>query len=547
MKKMNILPLLASLCLLGSCAKKGDSNDGKYTVTFKMYDNGLLKTVSTSTVEKDGHVTTSAAFKDATTSANSDGLNTKTTYTFNCWAKLVAGKNEADYSSLSSNDFVIFNASTESITGDLTLYAIFTTSYSYQVAFYNEDRKTILQDATYVDDGQKVKYTGSTPTKSNPETGSYEFSGWKTRDGKVFDLNADTITSPTQLFADYSLDSTPVISIENTNGDLVCSVKTPVNTIITKDYLENILDDNWYNYLKKEAYYYELKDAPTSEVKITKNLTYHVDTIKTLSFAKNGVFPQTKVTDETLISKIDDAIISNTTDSLGYYVVDGISYSKNDTTYRKVEPIKWIVIDGSWSSEVTLLSEKALTSKKYNSEISYTIDNVTYSGYNYEHSAIRAWLNGDFITNSFEDSSLLQEKEIDNTKDSNLEGNTSRDDMFNNYFDGNAKNTTDKAWLLSRTEVSNINGLAYSYFDTTSTEADSNRITYDVDGNAVNYFLRTPYGGYDSDSSNRYRGYVWIVQSDGQTGLIKGSSGNYPSTAVCSNTFGIRPVVSFKF
>lgn len=206
-----------------------------------------------------------------------------------------------------------------------------------------------------------------------------------------------------------------------------------------------------------------------------------------------GNYPQTKVTDESLLAELD--AIEKDWQSLNYYrgVGDGATdeeinsaypsdyakyydfehnnekyraiifticrpsrthntrtstrmntYEKNTVYYFKFEPIKWKVLDpdtGFVVSELILDSQPFMNKLYYDSDSKYYYTDETLSAYasKYETSSIRQWLNDDFYNTSFS----LGEK-------SNISLSTIDNDYLNNRYD--SAETEDNIFLLSAKE-----------------------------------------------------------------------------------------------
>ncbi|MCI7788351.1 MAG: DUF6273 domain-containing protein, partial [Mollicutes bacterium] len=127
--------------------------------------------------------------------------------------------------------------------------------------------------------------------------------------------------------------------------------------------------------------------------------------------------------------------------------------------------------------KVQFVSEKVLDNHVWNQ----TDHGDGASLNNYKFSDIRKWLNSDFLEQAFYyDTSLIQTVNVDNSA-------KSTGDSSNPYA---CEDTQDKVYLLSDKDVNNKE---YGFPDYAS------RIAYDADGNAQNYWLRSPYN-YGNDA-----------------------------------------------
>ncbi len=139
-----------------------------------------------------------------------------------------------------------------------------------------------------------------------------------------------------------------------------------------------------------------------------------------------GLYPQTHVSDETLVSELNKL---TTTESNGWYLYDGSYYAKKianprfsfgrfsdgtkfdrgKTYWFKCEPIEWEIrssLEGTYSLVSTsLLDTHCFHSSTYNRTIN---GEVVYPN-NYKHSDIRSWLNDEFYNSAFAlDNFLIQ-------------------------------------------------------------------------------------------------------------------------------------------
>ena len=239
----------------------------------------------------------------------------------------------------------------------------------------------------------------------------------------------------------------------------------------------------------------------TSDVQSDLVLTANIATI---SRKQNGEYPQTRVEDDKLISKLNSI---TQTDAQGYVSYGGEKYKKiNVYGWRKVEPIQWHYLSQD-GDNVQFVSEKVLDSHVWNQT---GHENGIYPN-NYQYSDIRTWLNNDFLEQAFYyDSSLVQTVNVDNSAESTgTSGNPSA-----------CEDTQDKVYLLSYKDVNNKE---YGFPDYAS------RIAYDADGNAHDYWLRSA-DNYDDGNGARF------VYSDGYVG----------NSYYVSHGNGVRPALTRK-
>lgn len=221
--------------------------------------------------------------------------------------------------------------------------------------------------------------------------------------------------------------------------------------------------------------------------------------------------------------------------------------SANSYKYFKVEPIKWRVLTTSYTGADTnsgnkklLFAERGLMANVpyYDGYVYRTIGTKKVEVNNYEHSEIRAWLNGiefqqlgsinsdhkdkGFLQTAFGDDTTVLAKILEVEIDNSL---ASTGVTFNKYT---CNNTTDKIFLLSSAEVSNRYGFSGGVYD------DAKRIREPTDFALANYaqignignttsrggwfFLRSPDNeytftvcgvGHSGSSSYGYRGNAY--------------------------------------
>lgn len=389
-----------------------------------------------------------------------------------------------------------------------TFTASFETVTSYECKFVNYDG-TILY-STAVDRRGVATYKGFTPFRDFSENEknedgttnvtSYKFKGWDK------DLSS-AITSPTTFTATY--DSTSYsgyrVEFKNKDGSEIYHTYTKKgeNAVCSYERIKDLISSS-YSYDSENVTMFAGWNQSTSDVQSDLVLTANIATI---SRKRNGEYPQTKVTDNDLISKLDSI---TETDIQGYVSYGGEKYQKYKEDYYnyywlKVEPIQWRYLSQE-GDNVQFVSEKVLDSHVWNQT---GHENGIYPN-NYKYSDIRAWLNSDFLEQAFYyDSSLIQTVNVDNSAESTNESS--------NPFA--CEDTQDKVYLLSCKDVRNKE---YGFTD------DASRIAYDADGEAQSYWLRSPY--------NYYSDCALYVHSDGD---IISNGGVYGS-------FGVRPALPRK-
>jgi hypothetical protein len=129
-------------------------------------------------------------------------------------------------------------------------------------------------------------------------------------------------------------------------------------------------------------------------------------------------------------------------DDNGYYI--------ENTYWFKYEPIKWDVLSVDETGGPLVVSDMILDSRDYyHSTASRTIGGVTVYANNYKESNIRSWLNNDFYNQAF---SGTEQSSINTTTVDNSVASTGY--TTNQYA---CENTSDKMFLLSYLDVTNTN------------------------------------------------------------------------------------------
>lgn len=267
-----------------------------------------------------------------------------------------------------------------------------------------------------------------------------------------------------------------------------------------------------------------------------------------------GTFPQSEKTDDTI--SVDETD-SKSVGSFTYYKgSDGEWYAKLNSKYYKVEPIKWRVLTENYDHDNNtstpgkklLLAENILINCKYYdySDVNRTITSATIYPNNYEHSRVRAYLNGlSYQKKNANDSA----QEADNTfagkgffqtafttqEQSAIASTTVVNDAASTNPDSNATlwnggvnpyvsdtPTEDKIFLLSEQEVTKTDYgfAAYNEFKGDGIHDDSTRIRMTTDfakdsgayqsttaGYGGSWWLRSPlYGGHSGARDVYYDG-----------------------------------------
>ena len=263
---------------------------------------------------------------------------------------------------------------------------------------------------------------------------------------------------------------------------------------------------------------------------------------KTITY---GLYPQTRVVDSALLAALDAlgdsakgvngwylydeeyyAKLSATPYQSDYEFVDGATIVNGTIYWFKCEPIKWDVLSET-DGEYYVLSDALLEVHRYGEFYSGEKDGH-YSN-NYQHSEIRAWLNGDFYGSAFTlGDSAIRTAEVDNSA-------ATTDSSSNAYA---CANTQDKVFLLSYQDY-----LESDYGFSASKDSTSTRCCKPTDWARARgaycstssstlfngwYWTRSPYS-----SESRY---AWTVTYDG------GLSCNY----LDYTSLSVRPGLSVR-
>ena len=284
-----------------------------------------------------------------------------------------------------------------------------------------------------------------------------------------------------------------------------------------------------------------------------------------------GTFPQSLKADGIDVNETD----SKTVGSFTYYKgSDGEWYAKLESKYYKVEPIKWRVLttnydhDGNASTpgKKLLLAENILINCMYydysnvNSNGNRTIGTATIYPNNYEHSRVRAYLNGlsyqvkagdsetqeadESLVNKgfFQTAFTTQEQDaiatttvVNNARSTNQDSN---DKEWNNGANQYASDTptSDKIFLLSEQEA---------------TKADYGFAAYDASGTG-NTRIRMPTAfakanGVFQNTTAGYGGGWWLrspLYNNSSNSLLVVSSGHaHFTSSVRKDDGGVVPAL----
>ena len=212
--------------------------------------------------------------------------------------------------------------------------------------------------------------------------------------------------------------------------------------------------------------------------------------------------------------------------------------------YFKYELIKWRVLNRN-GNDALLLADVALDDQEYNINDSFLLADVTW-----ETSSIRSWLNG-YVASANQPGIDYSRKNFINSAFTSTQRNAIKTTSVvnnNNIYYGTAggKNTSDKVFLLSESEVYNTDTAAgYGFVkDDTRDEARRSRCS------TYAYAMGTRRTYYDTDAEyTKYNGDVcWRLRSpgDNRTSMVEVLSGGWVNkfgNYVVNVYDGVRPAL----
>lgn len=218
-------------------------------------------------------------------------------------------------------------------------------------------------------------------------------------------------------------------------------------------------------------------------------------------------------------------------------------WNDNYTTYHyfKYEPIKWRVLNRN-GNDAFLLADVALDDQEYNTD---------YEDVTWETSSMRSWLNGygesvnqpgtDYSKKNFINSAFTSTQR-NAIKTTNVVNNNNID-----YGTAGGKNTSDKVFLLSESEVYNTaTAASYGFVKDSETYDEARRSrcsTYAFEMGTWRYCV-------SDEEYTKYNGTVWWwLRSPGDSsydavGVFNSAGGVLrDGTSVDSNDVGVRPAL----
>lgn len=234
------------------------------------------------------------------------------------------------------------------------------------------------------------------------------------------------------------------------------------------------------------ATYIYFGDWPQTVLPLTSSVT--VDESQTM---KQGAFTYYKGSDKNWYAKS-----AENANAANFKYSDGSTVGQGGSSYRyfKVEPIKWRVINEDYNGlgNFHLLAERILTAniRWYDSREPRTIGSETIKHYNYEHSRIRAYLNGISYNKVGSDSAEFVNKGfLQSAFDSDGQAAISQVTVANNDYAG--ADTNDKVFLVGYGECTSYRKRKVTDF------ALANNAWKDSSSGCGYWWTRTPGSNYD--------------------------------------------------
>lgn len=443
-------------------------------------------------------------------------------------------------------------------------------SYDLTLTSNDINKGTVSGSGTYA--------YGAEVTATATEIAGHEFIGWYHQGGfrvsrslvYTFTMPNNVLSLEARFVTQYNVDISSISdpSIGTVSGGGAHGYTTSVTITATPT------EGNWFVAWYDDSFNVVSNNPSHTFTMPEYDITYYAEFTDdhtkgvTISF---GTYPQSKVTDATLLATLSTASGTLPTSanrqawtSYGYYISGSVSsymwyidirdetdgyrgvyftsyrpyyteaissnlysyqddngYTTSSVYWFKYEPITWRVLDVQ-SNRAFLMAYLVLDSQDYHySTSNRTIGGSTVYANNYKESHIRSWLNDNFYNTAF---TAAEKARIQTTTVDNSVASTGYSP--NTYV---CANTSDKVYLLSYAEATNASyGLSTNASRQLkpSAYAQSQGVyTRTSDGNSF-WWLRSPY--YDKAYNARY------VDPDG----VVNYSNNGPLT-----TYGVVPAL----
>ena len=220
-----------------------------------------------------------------------------------------------------------------------------------------------------------------------------------------------------------------------------------------------------------------------------------------------------------------------------YYFDDGTLIDEGAEYFFIVEPIKWRVLLGDPSdpnSELLLVSETVLTAGAFKAETTVlSVDGNTVYPNDWEYSALRAFLNGEFYSQAFKsgEAGFILDTEVDFGVDT-----THFDDFVSE--DGRDYKTTDKVFLLCYEDLVNKE----IGWTNRVLKEDAKKIAYTTDyARAVG-----AYSGVNKEDKNASHWWLRSAADFYNRSSVTTAFGTVGSIGVDSTFIGVRPAIKVK-
>lgn len=457
------------------------------------------------------------------------------------------------------------NSIVKGMTGDLSLTAKWSANknnLSISSIDINKGSAQIVSGVGYTDENIVVRATPNSP---------FVFKGWYSESGLVSKENPYSFVMPAESVSleavfdelrhlDLSVSDSSK-GVVNGAGDYVIGDKVTIECQILDGLFKGWYDSNNELVSSFTQYTFEMPNENYSLTAVFVNdaeeeeYQYKIEHGVIPCFSEDkktvtyGMYPKNVVEDVELIAQLNQL---DNPDEYGYYELDGDYYVRKNvkifnfakyydiddidvpmnyesgtkmidgsSMWFKAEPIIWDVVSANGDT-YSLISNDLIESNVFHaSSTSRIIDGQKVYAYNYEYSAVRKWLNGDFLNKVFAlGKDYITETEVDNSDASSVTGNPHI-----------CNNTVDKLFLPSIKDIKTLPDYISSICKTTDYLRASG-VFYD--------FQDHPYFGEywtrSADSDIEYNDHVNRITSTGRVGR-------------CSATIThcIRPCLTIEF
>ena len=415
----------------------------------------------------------------------------------------------------------------------------------FNVTWCNDDGSILEKDENVLFNTYPI-YNGATPTKSDGDT-NYIFIGWTPE--------IEVVTKDATYVATYiHVDETVTITWKNYDGTILeVDEYVKIGDIPTydgetpskesegeKQFVFSGWSPNITPASVDQEYIATFEEAKLEDIK-------GVLPTKTGGYIEYGLYPQSHVKDETIISKLDqlqptsinnwylynnefyEKVTASVYNNETYTFNDSTNIENGKTYYFKCEPIRWKILENN-SNEYFLLSDVLLSSYQYfDNYDNRMINNEIISPNNYKESSIRNYLNNDFLNKAF---AISQ----DNILTTLVDNSGLSQDIANSQY--KSENTNDKIFLLS-----------YQDYLNTSYGFESTNVTTQKRVAKTSEYARATGAWSSKDASSLYAGSYWTRSpvNDLYYASYNVNSGGYISKyAVDGNSHSIRPALKIN-